>query len=138
MLLAPQGVSPIARYLFPDQYAHRKIDRMVLDALAQEATFLVRGSSDRIIHRARILYPDGGPAERANVIVVDLNALGTQLESYAEFVFRGAIEIYDARTDKPLAYRSGDKFVRTPTPPGFLTVEQLKALGVLRTPAQEP
>ena len=136
-LLAPQGVSPIVRSLFPDEFVHREIDRKVMEALRREAMYLIRGSSSRIVHRARILYPDGGPAERANVILIDLDLVGKQLESYSDYIFEGAIEIYDRATDDPLDYRSGRKMVRTPTPPGFRTVEELKAMGALRKPGQD-
>ena len=131
-LLAPEGVSPLVRSVYPDAFDHRGADRQVLETLRREAPYLVRGSAGGVVHRARILHPDPGPIERANVILIDLQAVGRQLESYEEFLFKGALEVYDRKTDRPLVYRSGVGLVQCPTPPGFRTVEDLKARGLLR------
>lgn len=136
-LLAPEGVSPLVRDVVPDGFDHRTVDREVLETLRREAPYLVRGSAGRVVHRARILHPDQGPIERANVILIDLHAVGRQLESYEDFLFKGAIEVYDRKTDQPLIYRSGVGLVQCPTPPGFRTVEDLKAKGLLRTAGQD-
>jgi hypothetical protein len=131
-LLAPEGVSPLVRSVAPDDFDHRRADREVLETLRREAPYLVRGSAGRIVHRARILHPDTGPIERVNVILIDLEAIGRQLETYDDFLFKGALEVYDRKTDEPLVYRSGVELVQCPTPPGFRTVEDLKAKGLLR------
>jgi hypothetical protein len=131
-LLAPEGISPLVRSMYPDDFDRRRADREVLETLHREAPYLVRGSAGRVVHRARILHSDPGPIERVNVILIDLEAVGRQMETYDDFLFKGALEVYDRKTDEPLVYRSGGGLVQCPTPPGFQTVEELKAKGLLR------
>ncbi len=96
--------------------------RRMLRLFESHATFLQRSADGEIVHRARVIHPDVESEEHLDVILIDLWKRHTQLESYSDLIFGGAVEIRDFLSDAPLVYSSGPRL----TPPGFRTVEGLR------------